>query len=267
MHVPTATLLHPLSAGGQEALVRLPLNPLNGLEEERTANDTGAIDGTEGAGGNVVGLLMIDKTDKNPAPEDTNAVDIPATPLATQTSGHEVGAAGRFASRIMGNVQRHLAKNEMISGTLMVSLELVDDHNEVGDGVVTPGGRHSGGGRGGALHEPLPTREPEGYVTMKFKVAEDAATEKRRRAKEGISVPRMLSRVAALHQKLEGDVTLRCSSGLGLPSRPLDPTSFTGLCRMCLKYSTGHLNLLARCASHISLNSSKCLSSAIILCV
>lgn len=195
-----ATLLHPPPAGGLQGQISLPLVPMDGPEAGETA--TGAIDDDREAGGeagdNSDDVLKIDEAGKISAPSTTNATDSPSS--AKLLAGHASGAAGRFASRLMDNVQRHLAKNGTISGTLTLSLELIEDDGELGEAPRSVG--KLGGPHG--LQEPRPPRPPGGYSTVKFHVAQDIAAERKRRQKEGINVPQMLSRVEALHHELEG---------------------------------------------------------------
>lgn len=94
---------------------------------------------------------------------------------------------------MMQNVQKHLHVSDDITGTLTVSLELFEYGDEE-QGLTL--------GRG--VREPGAPLAPAGYSAAKFKVAEDLAEARRRREREGIRVPRMLSRVRALHDKLQG---------------------------------------------------------------
>lgn len=133
-------------------------------------------------------------------------------PSSGQAGG---GAAGRFANRMIGNVQKHLAKSETITGTLTLSLETftasaddgVDDgqdgthdaRKQIAREGLVPGST--------VLQEEEEEEESQqAYAAAKFKVAEDAGAARMRRLKEGIEVPRMLSRVQALHDRLEGDI-------------------------------------------------------------
>lgn len=98
----------------------------------------------------------------------------------------------------MHNVQKHLRMDETITGTLTVSLEMFQYGDE--EGVLVPGG---------GVREPGAPPAPGGYAAAKFKVAEDAAEARRRREREGIELPRMLSRVTELHDKLKGGNVIR----------------------------------------------------------
>lgn len=101
---------------------------------------------------------------------------------------------------MIGNVQKHLGKSEVITGTLTLSLEAFEDDEQ--DRT-----RHPSKRRVGVVSESMVHQESMAYATAKFKVAEDADAARMRRKKEGIEVPRMLSRVQALHDRLKGDAT------------------------------------------------------------
>lgn len=159
---------------------------MDGPEAGETA--TSAFDDDREVNGSSDGALMSDEVGKIWARSTSNVTEPPSS--AKHLVEHTSGAAGRFASRLMNNVQRHLGKDQIISGTLTLSLELLEDDDQLGKL------RH--------LQEPRPPRPPGGYSTVDFKVAEDIAAERRRRENERISVPQMLSRMAALHHRLEG---------------------------------------------------------------
>lgn len=184
-------LLHP-PPGGVEAPITLPLIPSKGSAEPRNANgDNGRVAvpasddvrATKGDGKAVVSGETINASSQNPA-----AVADTRQHLRGGGRGTE-----RFATRLMHNVQRHLRMDDTITGTLTVSLELFQYGDE--EEELAPGG---------GVREPGAPPAPAGYAAAKFKVAEDAAEARRRREKEGIRVPRMLSRVKELHDKLKG---------------------------------------------------------------
>lgn len=137
-----------------------------------------------------------------PAPFESQSLHPNETPAQANTILHG-GAAGRFASRMMDNVQRHIAKVDAITitGTLTVSLELLEDD----EGTFEGNKRRD--------HKAQTGRGPNGLLETKFLVAEDATAAKRRRDREGIEVPRMLSKVKELHDRIGGD---DCASQLSM---------------------------------------------------
>lgn len=190
-------LLHP-PPGGVEAPITIPLLSSKGPLDARDANESngrgtvaaiaGAEAAAEGDGEAAVSGKPTSPTSQNPA-------------VAAKKRQHPHSGGGgteRFATRLMHNVQKRLHIDETITGTLTVSLELFQYGDE--GGALVPGG---------GVREPPPPQAPEGYATAKFKVAEDAAEAKRRREREGIRVPRMLSRVTELHDKLKGGDAIR----------------------------------------------------------
>lgn len=190
--LPTVTLLHPPS-GGVGAPITIPLLPSKGPLEPRNTSDAngggtiGDIADVEAAGGDGAAAV---------SGENTNTAS-PAPAEAPGTLRHLPGAGRgteRFATRMMHNVQKHLRMDDTITGTLTVSLELFQYGDEQEE--MAPGG---------GVREPGAPPAPARYAAAKFKVAEDAAEAKRRRDREGIRVPRMLSRVTELHDKLNGD--------------------------------------------------------------
>lgn len=190
--IPAVHLLHP-PAGGSDTPVTLPLLPLEAPEPGNTALD--AI----GESHNITPRNGIHTAgDHGPSERALPEVNDGSTsPVKHEAHAHDHhgGVAGRLASRLIGNVQRHIHKDEAITGTLTLSFELLDHDDAVATARKT---------NKRFLREPRPPREPKGYGAMKFKVAEDAAAAKRRREREGIQVPRMLSRVEVLQRKLGG---------------------------------------------------------------
>lgn len=200
--VPTVFVLHP-PPGGVDAPITLPVLPVKGAAAQRqvannnegmNAGSTGAaiVDSSAAAGGGntTVGATAAAATAVASSGKPTNATPTAATPHHGQGE-----KAGGFATRLINNVQKHLSIGDAITGTLTVSLELF----EYGD-------EEQGSKLGAGLREPGAPRAPAGYSAAKFKVAEDAAEATRRREREGILVPQMLSRVQALHDRLRGGV-------------------------------------------------------------
>lgn len=209
--VPAVEVLHP-PRGGADDPITLSLHPQNWQEPRETACAVGNND-ENNEGGSDNGDDGVDALEENggkvvPAAKNNAARAIPDK-RAIQAEHHQHGpsrgaaaaAAGKtFANKMIGNVQKHLAKSEVITGTLTLSLETFDDDKQ--EGRRHPRNRRGGGGSESVVHH-----ESMAYATARFKVAEDADTARMRRRKEGIEVPRMLSRVQALHDRLEGDVT------------------------------------------------------------
>lgn len=194
--VPTVKLLHP-PPGGIEARVTIPLLPSKGPPDPQTANDnngTGTVvatAGAEAAEGDGEAAFSGKAT-------NASSQSLAAIPDKRQHLHGGVKGTERFATRLMYNVQKHLRMDDTITGTLTVSLELFQYGDEE-EGLTS--------GRG--VREPGAPPAPAGYAAAKFKVAEDAAEATRRREKEGIRVPRMLSRVTELNDKLKGGHVIR----------------------------------------------------------
>eukprot|EP00752_Nemacystus_decipiens_P007665 g6853.t1 len=182
--VPTVTLLHP-PPGGREAPITIPLLPPKGpMESGNVKESNGRGDVTaESDDGVAVSAEATNASSQNPAALSDNSKHLQGGSRGTE----------RFAARLMHNVQKHLRMDETITGTLTVSVELFQYDDEAG--ALVTGVRETGAPP--ALG---------GYATAKFKVAEDAAEAKRRREREGIRVPQMLSRVTELHDRLKGSV-------------------------------------------------------------
>lgn len=199
-NIPAVAVLHPPN-GESDGLITLPLLPLDepGPQEADTAKGESKHKESNGDGGD----RECGKTNENSAPKS----GLPNTKeqgARVHQHKHHGGAAGGFASRMIDNVHKHIAKSEAITGTLTVSLELFEDD----EGKETLAGARSSAG----VREPRAPREPAEYAAAKIKVAEDAAAARRRREKEGIEVPRMLSRVQVLHDRLAGDANIRTST-------------------------------------------------------
>lgn len=189
----------------------LPLLPLEAPEPAKTG--LGAI----GEGYDVTAQCGIDALEDDALAEHAllEVNDASTSPAKHAAHAHHLhgGLAGRFASRLIGNVQRHIAKDEAIAGKLTISFEFLDDDAAVAAGRTA---------NKRLLQEPRPLREANGYATMKFKVAEDPDAAKRRRDREGIKMSRMLSRVEELQQKLQGVLhtnkrSSACSVGVCYP--------------------------------------------------
>lgn len=213
VNVPAAVLLHSPSTGESKAAkISIPLVPLSGPEAgegDTTASGTHGDDDDHEDGGIVVGTInqRVNAGEQTPNPNEKDIAETSTpssvSPAAPQAARDGAGAAGRFARNLVKNIQHNLATSETISGTLTLSLELVDDSDgELDNLSKTPGER--GGRHTGRLREPPPPKPPVTYGRVSFKIAEDIAAERRRREKEGIDVPRMLSRVEALQRKLGG---------------------------------------------------------------
>ncbi|CAM9640751.1 unnamed protein product, partial [Ectocarpus sp. 12 AP-2014] len=197
--IPTVAVLHP-PPGGVETPITLPLLPLNGPADAPNADRERVMErgGTEAAIVNPTAAAV----DAGPAGLTATssagalgpAAGVPS-PRRDTRHGRGAGTAGGFASRMMHSVQKHLQIGDTITGTLTVSLELF----QYGD-------QEERLALGGGVREPGAPRARAGYAVSKFKVAEDVHEARRRREREGIHVPRMLSRVQALHDKLEGSV-------------------------------------------------------------
>lgn len=197
-------ILHP-PPGGREKPINLPLlsNGNDPYQETAINGDTDAASvdhqaaervsiTTPAATASAVAAIQ-EKTDGG-----GSALKPPASGVQGETRRDGVrvggGGTGNFATRMMHNVQKHFDIDDTITGTLTVSLELFD----YGDG-------EGGLARGEGVREPGIPPPPAQYAAAKFTVAEDANEARRRREREGIHVPRMLSRVQALHDRLGGD--------------------------------------------------------------
>lgn len=191
--LPTVMLLHP-PAGGVEAPITIPLLPSKGPAEPHN------VYGSSGRGA-IAATADVEAAegDGRAAGSEGTAIAGPRKPAAVADTGRHLlgGSRGteRFATRLMHNVQKHLRMDDTITGTLTVSLELF----QYGDDKE---GSASGGG--GGVREPGPPPGSAEYAAARFRVAEDATEARRRREREGIQVPRMLSRVKELHDKLKG---------------------------------------------------------------
>lgn len=185
------TILHPPKRG-PESLITIPLLCLGGTgPHDHDEND-------EKCGSNDDGIDNPKDGGENGTCQSIDGSIIPTEqPPQAQQHNHHGGVAGRFASRLMDNVQKHLSTNESITGTLTMSLECLQGDEE--DDILT------GEKKVIRLREPAAPRKPKGYAETKFRIAEDAPATRRRREKEGIKVPRMLSKVQALHDGLEGN--------------------------------------------------------------
>lgn len=206
--VPPVAVLHP-PPRGVESPITLPLLSNNhGTNQERAIDadtDAGTVNPpTAERGSNITTAAVPAVRERN----DGNGS--PPKPIASGVHGETPpggggvggGGTGNFASRMMQNVQRHFEIGDAITGTLTVSLELL----EYGDGEGGPA-------RGEGVREPGVPPAPAGYAAAKIKVAEDADEARRRREREGIQVPRILSRAQALHDRLGGDATPRDVKG------------------------------------------------------
>lgn len=220
--IPTVAVLHPPD-GGPDDPITLPLLSLNqsaSLQGE-TTNHTGTLDvDNKNSSVNIGGINSSFHGNKSHSAGSTRqskshtGLDGPKmgqTTAQQPPQPHHGGAAGRLATRMMTTVQKHVVKSDAITGTLTVSLQIFDDDKE--DVMTTALSAETGGGgearssgvNKSIFREPPAPRELKGYAAMKFKIAEDAAAAKRRREREGIRVPRMLARVQALHDRLDGN--------------------------------------------------------------
>lgn len=212
--VPSVAVLHPPSAGPDDPIT-LPLRPLN-WQEPRDTDSSSTMDNNDNSRGGD-GFAHVGDGDDDDDDDDGAKKDVPAaaanspttivpdkrTARADQRDPSGGGrAAGRFANRMIGNVQKHLTKNTTITGTLTLSLETFADEDDEQEGTRAKKRKVRGliPEKSTVLQE-----ESQAYAVAKFKVAEDASAARMRREKEGIEVPRMLSRVQALHDRLEGD--------------------------------------------------------------
>lgn len=217
-------VLHPPD-GGPDEPITLPLLPLNTVASFRgeTAGSMGTFEvDNKSSSVNISGINSpldtknnhptVRTTSRTKSQTDLDGSDTRQTSAQQSQQPHHGGAAGRFTSRMMTTVQKGLAKGGAITGTLTVSLQIFDNDEEdfmTNASSGEPGGRRGAASGGGVKNkitrEPPAPREPTGYAAIKFKIAEDAAASKRRREREGIKVPRMLARVQALHDRLDGD--------------------------------------------------------------
>lgn len=171
-----------------EAPITVPLLPLEDTSElfnAKSNTDNKARANSTSDGGEAAGIA---------GTSTTSMLQHPSPALGTPSRNNH---GGGFASRMMQNVQRHLHLDETTTGTLTVSLELFEFGDEEERLAI-----------GAGVREPGAPPAPAGYSAAKFKVAEDAAEARRRREREGIRVPGMLSRVQALHDSLKGET--RC---------------------------------------------------------
>ncbi|CAM9193761.1 unnamed protein product [Scytosiphon promiscuus] len=187
--VPPVTILHP-PPGGRESPVTITL-----LRNSSDTNQEGVTNRDANAGSSDP--QPAGRGEKKDGDGSTLKITASREQVESRSDGIAVGGGGtgNFASRMMHNVQRHFDIGDAITGTLTVSLEL----NDFGDG-------EQGQVRREGVREPGVPPIPAEYTAAKFKVAEDANEARRRREREGIQVPRMLSRVRALHDRLGGAV-------------------------------------------------------------
>ncbi|CAM9268105.1 unnamed protein product, partial [Discosporangium mesarthrocarpum] len=214
VHIPTAQVLHP-PAGGRETTITLPLHPLEGVNPagnnvQGGRGEVRAVEHGEEApslvenslsGPSAATLSLSAGNGSNAHPETLGVLQ------AVKTLGGDVsGAAGKLAGRMLGNIMHGVWTEETagVTGTLTLSLELDAgwQQEEQEDDV----------GVGEDKKPPHKAEKRLEYTKHRFKVAEDIGEETRRREKEGILVPGLLSRVQALHDKLRGDIATGVSA-------------------------------------------------------
>lgn len=215
--VPTVSVLHPpVRQASSEGSITIPLLPEYASPSVRATHTSKRDDTDEKGRESVVDtsntITRSAATEIPPLrarhdlslPRDEEAHERGFRDAEGGSDHHGATGAGKFASRLFENVQKQFGKGDAVTGSLIVSLEVVEnDHEERLASITGKADDHTGG-----VREPTPPVESPVYAAARFKVATDAAAEKRRRDKEGIMVPRMLSRVRALHDELGGEHAL-----------------------------------------------------------